>query len=139
MKHPNNLKLVKLAISSRESVDSAVEAATPLLPNGLDYLVNNAWENPQPTTSFEALYRIKPHPGLGPRRSGNLGRGFHPCSSQRTWEGVRFASGSMAARAYVDMEYILQYRDQGGYPWLYGAHRDGERLYQWKDGWSNNS
>jgi NAD(P)-dependent dehydrogenase (short-subunit alcohol dehydrogenase family) len=56
MKHPNILKLVKLAISSRESVDSAVEAATPLLPNGLDYLVNNAGENPQPTTSFEALY-----------------------------------------------------------------------------------
>ncbi|KAF8196527.1 hypothetical protein BJ912DRAFT_900306 [Pholiota molesta] len=54
-KHPNNLKLLELDISSQESVDRAVEAATPLLPNGLDYLVNNAGKNPQPTTSFEEL------------------------------------------------------------------------------------
>jgi NAD(P)-dependent dehydrogenase (short-subunit alcohol dehydrogenase family) len=54
-KHPKNLKLVELDISSQESVDKAVEAVTPLLPNGLDYLVNNAGKNPQPTTSFEEL------------------------------------------------------------------------------------
>jgi NADP-dependent 3-hydroxy acid dehydrogenase YdfG len=54
-KHPNNLKLVKLDISNQESVDRAVEVATPFLPNGLDYLVNNAGKNPQPTTSFEEL------------------------------------------------------------------------------------
>ncbi|KAF8182633.1 hypothetical protein BJ912DRAFT_977346 [Pholiota molesta] len=54
-KHPEHLKLVELDISSQESVDKAVETVTPLLPNGLDYLVNNAGKNPQPTTSFEEL------------------------------------------------------------------------------------
>ncbi|KAF9475581.1 NAD(P)-binding protein, partial [Pholiota conissans] len=54
-KNPEHLKLIQLDITSQESVDSAVEAATALLPNGLDYLVNNAGKNPQPTTSFENL------------------------------------------------------------------------------------
>lgn len=54
-KHPNSLKLVELDISSQQSVDKAVETVTPLLPNGLDYLVNNAGKNPQPKTSFEDL------------------------------------------------------------------------------------
>ncbi|KAF8193700.1 hypothetical protein BJ912DRAFT_960133 [Pholiota molesta] len=53
--HPNTLKVVELDITSQESVDRAVEAVTPLLPNGLDYLVNNAGKNPQPTTAFEDL------------------------------------------------------------------------------------
>ncbi|KAF9470835.1 NAD(P)-binding protein [Pholiota conissans] len=49
------VKAIPLDITNQASVDAAVEAATPLLPNGLDYLVNNAGKNPQPTTSFEAL------------------------------------------------------------------------------------
>jgi NAD(P)-dependent dehydrogenase (short-subunit alcohol dehydrogenase family) len=52
----SNIKIVQLDISSQESVDKAVETATPLLLNGLDYLVNNAGKNPQPNTSFEELY-----------------------------------------------------------------------------------
>ena len=55
-KHPEALKLVELDITSQESVDKAVAAATPLLPNGLDYLVNKAGKNPQPLTKFEDLY-----------------------------------------------------------------------------------
>ncbi|KAF8184692.1 hypothetical protein BJ912DRAFT_1032348 [Pholiota molesta] len=51
----SRVKAIALDITSQESVDAAVAAATPLLPNGLDYLVNNAGKNPQPTTSFEAL------------------------------------------------------------------------------------
>ncbi|KAF8953124.1 hypothetical protein BDZ97DRAFT_1873910 [Flammula alnicola] len=54
-KNPKSLKLVELDVTSQASVDKAVEAATALLPNGLDYLVNNAGKNPQPTTRFEDL------------------------------------------------------------------------------------
>jgi len=54
-KHPKSLKVIQLDITSQDSVDKAVAAATPLLPNGLDYLVNNAGQNPQSQTTFEDL------------------------------------------------------------------------------------
>ncbi|KIM43817.1 hypothetical protein M413DRAFT_389065 [Hebeloma cylindrosporum] len=54
-KNPKALKVIELDITSQSSVDAAVAAATPLLPNGLDYLVNNAGKNPQPLTKFEDL------------------------------------------------------------------------------------
>ncbi|KAF8958901.1 hypothetical protein BDZ97DRAFT_1667971 [Flammula alnicola] len=54
-KYPKNIKVVALDVTSQESVDKAVETVTPLLPNGLDYLVNNAGKNPQPNTRFEDL------------------------------------------------------------------------------------
>ncbi|KAF9479147.1 NAD(P)-binding protein [Pholiota conissans] len=54
-KYPDTLKVVEMDIISQESVDKAVEIVTPLLPNGLDYLVNNAGKNPQPNTKFEDL------------------------------------------------------------------------------------
>jgi NAD(P)-dependent dehydrogenase (short-subunit alcohol dehydrogenase family) len=50
-----NLKVVTLEITSQSSIDAAVATVTPLLPNGLDYLVNNAGKNPQPLTKFEDL------------------------------------------------------------------------------------
>lgn len=50
-----NLKVVTLDITRDSSVDAAVVAVTPLLPNGLDYLVNNAGKGIQPTTKFEDL------------------------------------------------------------------------------------
>ncbi|KAF8962120.1 hypothetical protein BDZ97DRAFT_1733307 [Flammula alnicola] len=54
-KYPKTLKVVEMDITSQESVDKAVEIVTPLLPNGLDYIVNNAGKNPQPNTKFEDL------------------------------------------------------------------------------------
>ena len=51
-----NLKVVALDITNQSSIDAAVEVVTPLLPNGLDYLVNNAGQAPQPLTKFEDLY-----------------------------------------------------------------------------------
>ncbi|PPR06691.1 hypothetical protein CVT26_001452 [Gymnopilus dilepis] len=50
-----NLKVVALDITSQSSIDAAVDVVTPLLPNGLDYLVNNAGQAPQPLTKFEDL------------------------------------------------------------------------------------
>ncbi|KAF8958806.1 hypothetical protein BDZ97DRAFT_1923422 [Flammula alnicola] len=49
-KHPKSLKIIELDITNQESIDRAVEAVTPLLHNGLTYLVNNAGKNPHPTT-----------------------------------------------------------------------------------------
>ncbi|KAF8192916.1 hypothetical protein BJ912DRAFT_1093720 [Pholiota molesta] len=54
-KHPDTLKVVELDITSQESVDKAVAIVTPLLLNGLDYLINNAGANPQPTVKFDDL------------------------------------------------------------------------------------
>jgi len=50
-----NLKVLTLDITSQSSIDAAVAAATPLLPNGLDYLINNAGKGVQPLTKFEDL------------------------------------------------------------------------------------
>ncbi|PPQ90787.1 hypothetical protein CVT25_012616 [Psilocybe cyanescens] len=54
-KYPDSLKVIELDVEKPESIDKAVSEATPLLPNGLDYLVNNAAKNPQPTAKFEDL------------------------------------------------------------------------------------
>ncbi|KAF8884422.1 hypothetical protein CPB84DRAFT_1685889, partial [Gymnopilus junonius] len=50
-----NLKVINLETTNQASVDGAVAAATPFLPNGLDYLVNNAGKNPQPMIEFKEL------------------------------------------------------------------------------------
>ncbi|KDR79276.1 hypothetical protein GALMADRAFT_243198 [Galerina marginata CBS 339.88] len=54
-KHPKHVFVLDLDVNSDASVAKAVETVTPILPNGLDYLVNNAGYNPQPLTKFEDL------------------------------------------------------------------------------------
>ncbi|KAF8886616.1 hypothetical protein CPB84DRAFT_1712354 [Gymnopilus junonius] len=50
-----NFKVLKLDITNQASVDAAVVEATPLLPKGLDYFVNNAGKAAQELTKFEDL------------------------------------------------------------------------------------
>ncbi|PPQ95079.1 hypothetical protein CVT25_002602 [Psilocybe cyanescens] len=54
-KHPKALKVIELDVESPSSIEKAVAEVTPLLPNGLDYLINNAGKNPQPSAKFEDL------------------------------------------------------------------------------------
>ena len=56
IQYPRTLKTIPLDITKQDSVDQALESAKPLLPNGLDILLNNAGKNPQPNTPFEKLY-----------------------------------------------------------------------------------
>lgn len=49
------LALVELNVADVASIKKAAEEVATLLPNGLDYLINNAGINPQPMTSFEDL------------------------------------------------------------------------------------
>ncbi|KAF5311840.1 hypothetical protein D9619_002309 [Psilocybe cf. subviscida] len=55
VQYPRTLKTIPLDITKQSSVDQALESAKPLLPNGLDILLNNAGKNPQPNTPFEKL------------------------------------------------------------------------------------
>jgi NAD(P)-dependent dehydrogenase (short-subunit alcohol dehydrogenase family) len=55
-KYPKTrLALVELDVTDVTSIKKAAEEVTTLLPNGLDYLINNAGISPQPMTSFEDL------------------------------------------------------------------------------------
>ncbi|TFK36262.1 putative short-chain dehydrogenases/reductase [Crucibulum laeve] len=55
-KYPKDrLFIVKLDVQSEESVAEAVKEITPLLPNGLDYVINNAGVHIQPMTSFAEI------------------------------------------------------------------------------------
>ncbi|KAH9478023.1 putative oxidoreductase [Psilocybe cubensis] len=54
-RYPKTLRVIELDIESPTSIEKAVIASTPLLPSGLDYLINNAAKNPQPSTKFEDL------------------------------------------------------------------------------------
>jgi len=55
-KYPKErLQLVHLDVADATSVEKAVEIVTPLLPGGLDYLINNAAIHPQPLVKFEDL------------------------------------------------------------------------------------
>jgi len=49
------LALVELNVTDVASIKKAAEEVATLLPNGLDYLINNAGISPQPMTSFEDL------------------------------------------------------------------------------------
>lgn len=49
------LALVELNVADVASIKKAAEEVATLLPDGLDYLINNAGINPQPMTSFEDL------------------------------------------------------------------------------------
>ena len=54
-KYPKTcLALLKLNVNVA-SIKKAAEEVERLLPNGLDYLINNAGISPQPMTSFEDL------------------------------------------------------------------------------------
>ena len=46
---------VELNVTDVASIKKAAEEVATLLPNGLDYLINNAGISPQPMTSFEDL------------------------------------------------------------------------------------
>jgi len=55
-KYPRSrLVVVQIDVTEVASIQKAVEELTTLLPNGLDYLVNNAGIHPQPLTSFQDL------------------------------------------------------------------------------------
>ena len=55
-KYPKTrLALVELNVTDVASIKKAAEEVATLLPNGLDYLINNAGIMPQPMTSFEDL------------------------------------------------------------------------------------
>ena len=51
----NRLALIELDITDVTSVKKAAEEAAALLPNGLDYLINNAGISLQTMTPFEDL------------------------------------------------------------------------------------
>lgn len=51
----DRLQLVRLDVANSVSVVEAVGMVTSLVPNGLDYLVNNAGVHPQPLTKFEDM------------------------------------------------------------------------------------
>ncbi|PPR06690.1 LOW QUALITY PROTEIN: hypothetical protein CVT26_001451 [Gymnopilus dilepis] len=58
-KYPQDrLQIIQLDVADRVSVDEAVKKLWSLLPEGLDYLVNNAGVHPQPWAKFEDLHRI---------------------------------------------------------------------------------
>ncbi|EDR12976.1 uncharacterized protein LACBIDRAFT_312065 [Laccaria bicolor S238N-H82] len=55
-KYPKTrLALIELNVTDVASIEKAAEEVATLLPNGLDYLINNAGIMPQPMTSFEDL------------------------------------------------------------------------------------
>ena len=47
--------IIKLDVEDVNTIKSAVEEVTKLLPNGLDNFVGSAGFNPQPTAVFESL------------------------------------------------------------------------------------
>jgi NAD(P)-dependent dehydrogenase (short-subunit alcohol dehydrogenase family) len=51
----NRLALIELDVTDVTSAKTAAEEAAALLPNGLDYLINNAGISLQMMTSFEDL------------------------------------------------------------------------------------
>ena len=56
-KYPKTcLALVKLNVTNVASIKKAAEEVAMLLPDGLDYLINNAGISPRPMTSFEDLW-----------------------------------------------------------------------------------
>ncbi|KAF8886617.1 hypothetical protein CPB84DRAFT_1749925 [Gymnopilus junonius] len=55
-KYPKDrLQLLRLDVANTANVQEVVAQVSSLLPNGLDYLVNNAGVHPQPITKFEDI------------------------------------------------------------------------------------
>ncbi|KAF5336366.1 hypothetical protein D9611_006572 [Ephemerocybe angulata] len=51
----SRLALIKLDVTKADEIAKAIEAATPLLPQGLDYFISNAGIINKPLTSFDDL------------------------------------------------------------------------------------
>ncbi|KAF8877998.1 hypothetical protein BD779DRAFT_1228150 [Infundibulicybe gibba] len=49
------LAVIQLDVADTKSIEHAVAEATPLLPHGIDYLINNAGVNFQPSAPFENM------------------------------------------------------------------------------------
>ncbi|KAF9562040.1 NAD(P)-binding protein [Agrocybe pediades] len=110
LKHPQSLKVFLLDITSQQSVDEAVAKITPLLPNGLDYLVNNAGQNPQPTTTFEDadLDLFAEEMTLSTVAPLRVSRAFLPLIKQSQLKRIIFLS-SVTASSQISYQMVGQY------------------------------